>query len=115
MTLSAALDSGLAFGVVVVFFGFLYPGWGWMERFSWWGTRVYKEVSGLRRGHPAFNYRGRLRGRGMYSDLCVCVARVAIGRLVLIRRWGRGSGLIRRRRRVGVGCCKWIWMRVLPF
>ena len=28
MTLSAGLDSGLAVGVVVVFFGVLYPGWG---------------------------------------------------------------------------------------
>ncbi|SPQ25185.1 7eca5c79-76ff-497f-a683-e01fa5f6607c [Thermothielavioides terrestris] len=40
MTLSAALDSGLAFGIVVVFFGFVYP--GWMRGFSWWGTEVYK-------------------------------------------------------------------------
>ncbi|KAI1373667.1 OPT-domain-containing protein [Hypoxylon crocopeplum] len=41
MTLSAALDSGLAFGIVVVFFGFIYP--GWMEGFSWWGTDVYRK------------------------------------------------------------------------
>ncbi|KAK5144715.1 hypothetical protein LTR04_001483, partial [Oleoguttula sp. CCFEE 6159] len=41
MTLSAALDSGLAFGVVVVFFGFVYP--GWMDGFKWWGTEVYKQ------------------------------------------------------------------------
>ncbi|KAK3936277.1 OPT oligopeptide transporter protein-domain-containing protein [Diplogelasinospora grovesii] len=41
MTLSAALDSGLAFGIVVVFFGFIYP--GWMKNFSWWGTEVYKQ------------------------------------------------------------------------
>ncbi|KAI0398586.1 OPT-domain-containing protein [Xylariaceae sp. FL0594] len=41
MTLSAALDSGLAFGIVVVFFGFIYP--GWMEGFSWWGTEIYKQ------------------------------------------------------------------------
>ncbi|KAI0478980.1 OPT-domain-containing protein [Xylariaceae sp. FL0804] len=41
MTLSAALDSGLAFGIVVVFFGFIYP--GWMQGFSWWGTEVYKQ------------------------------------------------------------------------
>ncbi|KAI1825538.1 OPT-domain-containing protein [Xylaria intraflava] len=41
MTLSAALDSGLAFGIVVVFFGFIYP--GWMNGFSWWGTEVYKQ------------------------------------------------------------------------
>ena len=42
MTLSAALDSGLAIGVVVVFFVFIFP--GWMESFSWWGTEVYKQV-----------------------------------------------------------------------
>ncbi|KAI0521179.1 OPT-domain-containing protein [Xylaria bambusicola] len=41
MTLSAALDSGLAFGIVVVFFGFIYP--GWMDSFTWWGTEVYKQ------------------------------------------------------------------------
>ncbi|TQW00189.1 OPT oligopeptide transporter [Cordyceps javanica] len=41
MTLSAALDSGLAFGIVVVFFGFIYP--GWMANFHWWGTEVYKQ------------------------------------------------------------------------
>jgi OPT family small oligopeptide transporter len=41
VTLSAALDSGLAVGVVVVFFGVLYP--GWMGGFSWWGTEVYKQ------------------------------------------------------------------------
>jgi OPT family small oligopeptide transporter len=43
MMLSAALDSGLAFGVVVIFFGIVYP--GWMSRFKWWGTEVYKQVS----------------------------------------------------------------------
>lgn len=41
MTLSAALDSGLAIGLVVIFFGFVYP--GFMEGFSWWGTEVYKQ------------------------------------------------------------------------
>ncbi|KAI1170215.1 OPT-domain-containing protein [Nemania sp. FL0916] len=41
MTLSAALDSGLAFGIVVVFFGFIYP--GAMDGFRWWGTEVYKQ------------------------------------------------------------------------
>ncbi|KAF2425304.1 OPT-domain-containing protein [Tothia fuscella] len=41
MTLSAALDSGLAFGVVVIFFGVIWP--GWMEGFKWWGTEVYKQ------------------------------------------------------------------------
>lgn len=45
MTLSAALDSGLAVGVVIIFFGFIYP--GWMKGFSWWGTEVYKQVSTL--------------------------------------------------------------------
>jgi len=40
MTLSAALDSGLAFGLVVVFFGFVYP--GWMDGFTWWGTQVFR-------------------------------------------------------------------------
>lgn len=43
MTLSAALDSGLALGVLVVFFCFLYPAWGWLGKLEWWGTRVYKE------------------------------------------------------------------------
>lgn len=42
MTLSAALDSGVAVGVVVVFFGVIYP--GWIDGFSWWGTEVYKQV-----------------------------------------------------------------------
>ena len=42
MMLSAALDSGLAFGVVVIFFGIVYP--GWMSNFKWWGTEVYKQV-----------------------------------------------------------------------
>lgn len=41
MTLSAALDSGLAFGIVIVFFGFIYP--GWMDNFNWWGTDVYRK------------------------------------------------------------------------
>lgn len=43
MTLSAALDSGLAFAVVIIFFGIVYP--GWMKGFKWWGTEVYKQVS----------------------------------------------------------------------
>jgi len=43
MTLSAALDSGLAVGVVVIFFGIVFP--GWMSGFKWWGTEVYKRVS----------------------------------------------------------------------
>lgn len=41
MTLSAALDSGLAFGIVVVFFGFIFP--GVTKNFKWWGTEVYKQ------------------------------------------------------------------------
>jgi OPT family small oligopeptide transporter len=41
MTLSAALDSGLAFGLVVAFFGFIYP--GLMDGFKWWGTEIYKQ------------------------------------------------------------------------
>ncbi|KAF2133184.1 OPT-domain-containing protein [Dothidotthia symphoricarpi CBS 119687] len=41
MMLSAALDSGLAFGVVVIFFGIVFP--GWMSGFKWWGTEVYKQ------------------------------------------------------------------------
>ncbi|TLD26502.1 hypothetical protein PspLS_04681 [Pyricularia sp. CBS 133598] len=41
MTLSAALDSALASGIVVVFFTFIYP--GVMDGFSWWGTEVYKQ------------------------------------------------------------------------
>ncbi|KAJ5834260.1 hypothetical protein N7447_000286 [Penicillium robsamsonii] len=41
MTLSAALDSGLAFAVVVVFFVFIYP--GWVDGFKWWGTEIYKQ------------------------------------------------------------------------
>ena len=43
MTMSAALDSGLAFALVVVFFGFVYPGWGWVQNLKWWGTEVYKQ------------------------------------------------------------------------
>jgi len=41
MTLSAALDSGVAVGVVVIFFGIVWP--GWMDGFKWWGTEVYKQ------------------------------------------------------------------------
>ncbi|EJT68177.1 sexual differentiation process protein isp4 [Gaeumannomyces tritici R3-111a-1] len=41
MTLSAALDSALASGIVVVFFTFIYP--GVMDGFKWWGTEVYKQ------------------------------------------------------------------------
>lgn len=41
MPLSAALDSGLAFSIVVVFFAFIYP--NTLGNFSWWGTEVYKQ------------------------------------------------------------------------
>jgi OPT family oligopeptide transporter len=41
MTLSAALDSGLAVGVLVIFFGLVYP--GWTTGFKWWGTEIYKQ------------------------------------------------------------------------
>ncbi|KAK5190926.1 hypothetical protein LTR99_000130 [Exophiala xenobiotica] len=41
MTMSAALDSGLAFSLVVIFFGFVYP--GLMDNFKWWGTEIYKQ------------------------------------------------------------------------
>ncbi|KAL8711267.1 MAG: hypothetical protein Q9225_007145 [Loekoesia sp. 1 TL-2023] len=47
MTLSAALDSGLAIGVVVIFFGVIFP--DWMGGFKWWGTEVYKQVCHQRR------------------------------------------------------------------
>lgn len=40
MTMSAALDSGLAFSLVVIFFGFIYP--GLMKNFEWWGTTIYQ-------------------------------------------------------------------------
>jgi OPT family oligopeptide transporter len=41
MILSAALDSGIAFGVLVIFFVVIYP--GWMNGFTWWGTEIYKQ------------------------------------------------------------------------
>ncbi|KAJ5611450.1 hypothetical protein N7528_008555 [Penicillium herquei] len=41
MTLSAALDSGLAFAVIVVFFALIYP--GYVANFKWWGTEIYKQ------------------------------------------------------------------------
>lgn len=46
MTLSAALDSGVAVGVVVIFFFIVYP--GWMDGFKWWGTEIFKQVSRAR-------------------------------------------------------------------
>lgn len=41
MTLSAALDSGLAFSLVVIFFGVIYPGLA--KNFKWWGTDIYRQ------------------------------------------------------------------------
>lgn len=41
MTMSAALDSGLAFSLVVIFFGFIYP--GLTKNFKWWGTDIYRQ------------------------------------------------------------------------
>lgn len=47
MTLSAGLDAGLAVGMGVVFFGVLWPQWGWWQGMEegggWWGMRVFKE------------------------------------------------------------------------
>lgn len=40
MTLSAALDAGVAAGVLVVFFGLVQTGVA--RHFAWWGTEVYK-------------------------------------------------------------------------
>lgn len=59
MTMSAALDSGLAFSLVVIFFGIIYP--GWMDDFKWWGTEVYKQV----RYGSAFRVRMLLTVSGM--------------------------------------------------
>lgn len=41
MTLSAALDAGVAAGVLIVFFGIVQTGLG--KNFKWWGTEVYKQ------------------------------------------------------------------------
>ncbi|EPS43592.1 hypothetical protein H072_2452 [Dactylellina haptotyla CBS 200.50] len=43
MVISAALDTGLAVGVGVVFFAVVWPGWEWSRDWSWWGTEVYKQ------------------------------------------------------------------------
>lgn len=105
MTLSAALDSALAFAVLVVFFGFVYP--GWMEGFSWWGTEVYKQVS--------FSFLGGRKGGGGRGGVC-CLGsqgkeskgeilliflefgfRGVIGKLAPTETWPRGNGLGRIR------------------
>lgn len=41
MILSAGLDSGMAIGLVVIFFGFVFPGIS--ENLTWWGTTIYKK------------------------------------------------------------------------
>ncbi|KAF3937876.1 hypothetical protein ABW19_dt0208422 [Dactylella cylindrospora] len=43
MIMSAALDTGLALGVGIVFFALVWPQWGWVQNFSWWGTEIYKQ------------------------------------------------------------------------
>ncbi|KAK6532384.1 hypothetical protein TWF281_006573 [Arthrobotrys megalospora] len=43
MVLSAALDTGLAVGVGVVFFAIVWPQWEWARDWKWWGTEVYKQ------------------------------------------------------------------------
>ncbi|KAF3098628.1 hypothetical protein TWF102_004089 [Orbilia oligospora] len=43
MVLSAALDTGLAVGVGVVFFAIVWPQWDWVKNWSWWGTEIYKQ------------------------------------------------------------------------
>lgn len=45
MTLSAALDSGVAVGLVVIFFGIVFPGFS--KGFRWWGTEVFKQVRSI--------------------------------------------------------------------
>jgi hypothetical protein len=88
MTLSAALDSGLAVGVVVIFFGIVFP--GWMEGFSWWGTEVYKQVS---------TSTTRARQLRLFEEQMLIICdRAAIGRRArtrrsrMARRLGRGRG-----------------------
>lgn len=73
MMLSAALDSGLAFGVVVIFFGIVYP--GWMSNFKWWGTEVYKQVR-------AFHSVSRL-----FQAIADIHARVATGKPVPTKKY----------------------------
>ena len=69
MTLSAALDSGLAFALVIVFFGFIYP--GWVENFHWWGTEVYKQVrvGSLRLPHSVISIADSLAFRAVTGRL----------------------------------------------
>jgi len=87
MMLSAALDSGLAFGVVVIFFGIVYP--GWMSGFKWWGTEVYKQVSCV----IFFSYLDKL---ATWSKLLTLHYRVAIGKPARTRKYPkvRHSGLV---------------------
>ena len=79
MTLSAALDSGLAFSVVVVFFAFIYP--GWVDGFKWWGTEIYKQV--------------RPWSSGCFWSLLI-VSRAVIGLLVHTNHWNRVNDSVSR-------------------
>lgn len=80
MTLSAALDSGLAIGVVVIFFGIVFP--GWMSGFKWWGTEVYKQVS--RSQYPFYSL------DACHTDNCF---RAVIGELARTKLCQRGRPL----------------------
>ena len=83
MTLSAALDSGVALGVVLIFFGVYYP--GWMDDFHWWGTEVYKQVSTER----FFMMEQTLSDEMLYN-------RDATGRRVHIRILPQARNLVRK-------------------
>lgn len=77
MTLSAALDSGVAVGLVVIFFGIVFP--GWMSGFKWWGTEVFKKV----------------RFASFWSCVALTHDRDVIGGRVLICRFLRKDTLVR--------------------
>ena len=75
--MSAALDSGLAIGVVIIFFGFLYP--GVTKNFHWWGTEIYKQVS------KVYN--------STHIDYDLTLFRVATGQLVPTLKYLRVGSL----------------------
>ncbi|MCJ1313528.1 hypothetical protein MMC25_007207 [Agyrium rufum] len=80
MTMSAALDSGLAFAILIVFFGFVYPGWS--ENIRWWGTEVYKQVSfefARVAAHPSFQALHQAKSECLQMNWY----RAAIGKLAL--------------------------------
>jgi len=81
MTLSAALDSGLAVGVLVIFFALVYP--GWTDGFKWWGTEIYKQV--------------RLSLRLLHLKMKLTKQRGAIGKLVRTRSHHQAAYLGPRR------------------